>query len=138
MLGYNSKSENFIPPGVAVPGFQHQMSILDRSAVLSSIHSFKQYMKAKPTKWGIKVFILSDATNGYIYRMQVYMGKNLADYGVGVGLCSRVVLELMKGLEDDGHCVFTNNYYTSPQLALTLYNKGINSCGSTVRMAKMI
>ena len=94
--------------------------------------SFKQYMKAKPTKWEIKVFVLSDATNGYIYKMQVYTGKNLGDDSVDVGLCSRVVLELMSGLEDDGHCVFTDNYYTSPQLALTLYNKGINCCG-TVR-----
>ena len=37
--------------------------------------SFKQYMKNKPTKWGIKVFVLSDATNGYIYRLQIYTGK---------------------------------------------------------------
>ena len=28
--------------------------------------AFKQYMKDKPTKWGIKVFVLADATNGYI------------------------------------------------------------------------
>ena len=32
---------------------------------------FKQYMKDKPTKWGIKVFTMSDAANGYIYRLQV-------------------------------------------------------------------
>ena len=25
---------------------------------------FKQYLKDKPTKWGIKVFVLSDATKG--------------------------------------------------------------------------
>ena len=31
--------------------------------------SFKQYMKNKPTKWGIKVFVLSDSQNGYVYRM---------------------------------------------------------------------
>ena len=38
---------------------------------------FKQYMTDKPTKWGIKAFTLSDATNGYAYRLQVYTGKNL-------------------------------------------------------------
>ena len=26
--------------------------------------SIKQYMKDKPTKWGIKVFVLADARNG--------------------------------------------------------------------------
>ena len=39
--------------------------------------AFKQYMKDKPTKWGIKVFVLADATNGYIKAFQVYTGKNV-------------------------------------------------------------
>ena len=38
---------------------------------------FKQCIKDKPTKWGIKAFTLSDATNGYVYRLQVYTGKTL-------------------------------------------------------------
>ena len=38
---------------------------------------FKQYMKDKPTKWGIKVFTLSDAVNGYVYGFQIYTGKIL-------------------------------------------------------------
>ena len=37
---------------------------------------FKQYMKDKSTKWGIKVFVLNDARNGYVYRLQVYTSKN--------------------------------------------------------------
>ena len=35
--------------------------------------SFKQYIKNKPT---IKAFVLSDATNGYMYCMQIYTGNN--------------------------------------------------------------
>ena len=93
--------------------------------------TFKQYMKNKPTKWGIKVFVLSDATNGYVYRLQIYSGKNLESDDVDVGLCSRVLLELMSGL--DGHHLYTDNYYTSPEVYLTLYKKGINCCG-TVRV----
>ena len=91
--------------------------------------SFKQYMKNKPTKWGIKVFVLSDATNGYIYRLQIYTGKNL-ESTVEAGLCSRVLLKLMMGL--DGHQLYTDNYYTSPEVYLQLFNNGINCCG-TVR-----
>ena len=48
------------------------------------------------TQWEIKVFVLSDASNGYVYRFQIYAGKNM-DQGVEVGLCS-VVLELMEGV----------------------------------------
>ena len=36
---------------------------------------FKQYMKDKPTKWGIKVFVLADAMDGYVKAFQVYTGK---------------------------------------------------------------
>ena len=64
--------------------------------------SFKQYMKAKPTKWGIKAFVLSDTTNGYVHRIQIYTGKDM-ESETNAGLCSRVVLGLMSGMEADGY-----------------------------------
>ena len=93
--------------------------------------SFKQYLKDKPIKWGIKVFVLSDAHNGYVYRLQVYTGKDLSNVS-DVGLCTKVVLDLMSGLESFHHELYTDNYYTSPSLYLTLYSRGVNACG-TVR-----
>ena len=95
--------------------------------------AFIQYMKAKPVKWGIKVFVLADAHNGYTYRLQIYTGKQVDETAsASLGLCSRVVLDLIDGMEDDGHTLFTDNYYTSPELYLHLYNSGVNACG-TVR-----
>ena len=47
--------------------------------------TFKQYMKIKLIKWGTKVFILSDATNGYVYRLQIPPGKNFELANVDVG-----------------------------------------------------
>ena len=38
----------------------------------------------------------------------------------------------MEGLEDKGHELYTDNYYTSPELYVHLYEKGIMACG-TVR-----
>ena len=35
------------------------------------------------------------------------------DHSVDVGLCSRVVLELMGGLEELGFELYTDNFYTS-------------------------
>ena len=92
--------------------------------------AFKQYMKAKPTKWGIKVFVLADATNGYIRTFQIYTGKSLEDGNSSVGLCTKVVLDLMSGLEGSGLHLYTDNYYTSPSLYLHLCNRGINACGT--------
>ena len=92
--------------------------------------SIKQYMKDKPTKWGIKVFVLADARNGYTVRLQIYAGKNSNLATNDSGLCSRVVLELLNGLENNCPKVYMDNYYTSPELFLALYNKEVNACGT--------
>ena len=91
---------------------------------------FKQYMKDKPTKWGIKAFVLADARNGYVKRFQVYTGKNAALDASQGGLCTRVVLELLSGLEGDHPKLYVDNYYTSPTLFLRLYKRGVNACGT--------
>ena len=54
-----------------------------------------------------------------------YTGKNAS-----VGLCSHVVLDLMSGLEREGFDLYTDNYYSSPILYPSLYEKGINVCGT--------
>jgi len=43
---------------------------------------FIQYMLKKPQKWGImKVFVLSDAHNGYMYNWHLYTGmKNVCEF----------------------------------------------------------
>ena len=92
---------------------------------------FKQYMKAKPTKWGIKVFVLSDSTNGYVYRFQIYTGKNSAlSSGGDLGLSSKAVLSLLQGIEDKSHKLFMDNYHTFPRLFLNLYDKKVPACGT--------
>ena len=107
-----------------------QVSVDEAMIPVKGRLGFKQYMKDKPTKWGIKVFTLCDATNGYVYQLQVYTGKNLENSSTSVGLCSQVVLDLMAGFDKQGHELYTDNYYTSPLLFLSLHNKGINACGT--------
>ena len=83
----------------------------------------KQYMKDKPTKWGIKVFVLADARNGYTVRLQVYAGINSTISSAAPGLSTRVVLELLDGLETNSPKFYMDNYYTSPELFMALYKK---------------
>ena len=48
----------------------HQCCTIDEAMIpFKGRLGFKQYMKAKPTKWGIKVFVLADAKNGYIKKI---------------------------------------------------------------------
>ena len=34
-------------------------------------------MKDKPTKWDIKVFVISDAMNNYVHQFQIDTGKQV-------------------------------------------------------------
>ena len=78
----------------------HQSCTIDEAMIpFKGRLRFKQYMKDKPTKWGIKVFILADAPTGYVKRLQVYTGKGLDSCVTDVGLCTKVVLDLMKGFD---------------------------------------
>ena len=111
----------------------HQECTIDEAVIpFKDRLAFKLYMKAKPTKWGIKVLVLADATNGYIRTFHIYTGKSLEDGSSSVGLCTKVILDFISGLEGSSLHFYTDYYYTSPSLYLHLYNRGINACG-TVR-----
>jgi len=47
---------------------QRMLSIDEGMVPSKNRLSFKQYCKDKPTKWGIKTFILTDSRNGYLYN----------------------------------------------------------------------
>ncbi len=52
-------------------------------------------------------------------------------------VCTKVVLDLMKGFDHMGVQLYTDNFYTSPLLYYRLYKlQGINACG-TVRSQRV-
>jgi hypothetical protein len=57
--------------------------------------------------------MLADATSAYCWKFDVYVGK----YGIEVnrtfGSSGQVVVNLLRGLESKGYCVFTDNFHTS-------------------------
>ena len=69
----------------------------------------------------ICVFVLTDTRNGYSIRLQ--MEKII----ICRVFCSRIVLELLDGLENKSPKQYMDNYYTSPELFLELYKKGLNA-----------
>jgi len=80
---------------------------------------FKQYIKDKPIKWGIKTFILCESSSGYIVNAEVYTGKVDDDpsYIRNLGVTGSLVVRLCKPFEGQYHCVFTDRFYTSVTLA---------------------
>ena len=84
----------------------------------------KVYMKAKPKKWGIKVFALAGQT-GYVYRFIISGDEQPdddteeEDYADGIGVSGRTVLTLVRNLPQ-GCEVFFDNWFASPALLLRL------------------
>lgn len=73
--------------------------------------SYKQYMKAKLTKWGIKVWVLAESPSGYIYKFDVYLGKS-TDEDAGTRLSHRVVHSLVDSISGVHHHLYMDNFYT--------------------------
>lgn len=103
--------------------------------------SFRVYNKDKPTKWGIKVFVLCDASNGYVSAVEPYMGANTYSTVTDrpdLLVTTKVVLSLVNKLENtvgnvEGYHIFTDRYYTSIELARELYKKNIHLTGTINR-----
>ncbi|XP_065832964.1 piggyBac transposable element-derived protein 4-like [Oscarella lobularis] len=84
---------------------------------------YKQDMKDKPTKWGIKVFILAKSSTGYVYKFDIYTGKK-ANPGEH-GLSTQIVLDLTEGMDGKRHVLYTDIYYSSPTLFDLLWDKNL-------------
>ena len=108
--------------------------VIDESMVLFKGRLiFKQYIKTKRHRFGIKLFVLCDCETGYILDYIVYTGSQTEiDHVETLGVTGSVVTTLMKPYLNKGHTLYTDNYYTSPTLSVYLHNRKTNSCG-TVR-----
>lgn len=106
---------------------------------------FKVYNKDKPIKWGIKIFVASESSTGYICGLEPYLGKQSTDAmdRQDLGVTSRVVLHLVKKLQDDygsveGMHVFTDRFYTNVDLAEALHDMKVHITGTIMRQRKRL
>lgn len=81
---------------------------------------FKVFMPSKPDKYGLKIWVLAEASTGYCYNFQIYTGKGLEGPEKQQGM--RVVLQLSSEL-GPGHNITTDNFFTSYALAHALLNR---------------
>jgi hypothetical protein len=95
--------------------------------------SFKQYIKNKPTKWGLKVFCVCCSATGYLWNASVYLGRTQEDADTptrDVSNTIKAVLTLLSPLSFKNHIVIMDNFYTSVALFMGLLTMGIRACGT--------
>jgi hypothetical protein len=84
--------------------------------------SFKQYLLAKPTKFGVKVWERARPKTGYVHEFQIYVGKPEGQRG-------RVSEDLTSSIKNKNHHIYMGNYFSSPKLFEDLLKDGIYCCG---------
>ena len=117
-----SKIQPFLD--LLVPLFQRhltpsrQLSIDESMIAFRGRVGFRQYIRGKPQPWGIKAYVLSESSTGYMYNLIIYYGKEtLLLARAGLNHTTSVVLTLMSPLAGLGYDLYTDRYYTSPDLA---------------------
>ena len=99
---------------------------------------FKQYNPSKPNKYHIKLYKLCEASSGFVLGLEIHGGK-IDLTGVGpqdptAGKTTQLVFRLLEtcDLLGKGYHLYTDNWYTSPQLLEELHFVDTYGCG-TVR-----
>jgi hypothetical protein len=122
---------------------ENKVSVDESTVGFKGKVSFKVYNKDKPTRWGMKVFVLSESKTGYICAMEPYFGKSTTDRmdRQDLGVTSRIVLHLVSKLKQtygdvEGLHVFTDRFYTNLDLAEALYNWKVHLTGTIMTTRK--
>lgn len=74
------------------------------------------YMKSKPGRYGVKIWVTADAKTAYILNSQVYTSKIVREINQGL----RVVTVLVAPYYGSGRGVTTDNFFTSIPLVNNL------------------
>ena len=99
----------------------------------------KQYVKNKPIKWGFKFWFRCASKTGYLYQLDLYLGKKEK---TEENLGPSVVLKMTECLENSYCTVFFDNFFNSPSLITKLYDRGLYGVGTARKdrlgMPKMV
>ncbi|KAI0229469.1 Chimeric ERCC6-PGBD3 protein [Lamellibrachia satsuma] len=96
-----------------------------------SFSGIKQYMKAKPTKWGFKIWARC-CTSGLLHDFDVYLGKAKdAKEKNPLGVCGGVVTKLCDTLpKQKNYKIYADNLFTSMALLGRLKQEGFQYTGT--------
>lgn len=98
---------------------------------------FRQYMKNKPAKYGLKILTMSDSKTFYVKTMEVYVGKQPQDSPYEISNKPKdVVLRLTRTIHDTLRNITADNWFSSIPSVKELLTKKLTYVG-TLRKNKV-
>ncbi|XP_011146244.2 piggyBac transposable element-derived protein 4-like isoform X2 [Harpegnathos saltator] len=94
---------------------------------------FRQYIKGKRHKYGIKLYVLAEP-NGTILKVHVF--ASTLDETAGKGHAEKIVEKLLEGKLYAGHAIFMDNFYNSYSLAVKLLEQNTYCTGTLNKKRK--
>ena len=112
--------------------YQPRQNVAIDERMVKSRHrsGIRQYIKDKPNKWGIKLWVLADSSNGYTVDFDVYIGRAAGRDVSAKGLGYDVVMKLIRNFLNQGYHLFVDNFYTSVTLFKDLFALGVPATGT--------
>lgn len=104
--------------------------------------AFKMYNPQKPTKWGLRVYVLADCDTGYIATFEPYYGRETTQILTRPDLpfTCRIVMHLIEKLLEksrgSGYHLYTDRYYTGCELACELLKVKVHLTGTVQKNRK--
>jgi hypothetical protein len=94
--------------------------------------SFKQYIKSKPVRWGLKIFCVCCSATGFLWNASIYCGRNDEedDKAKELGATHQMVRTLLQPLALKNHIAHMDNFFTSIPLFNDLARMRIWACGT--------
>lgn len=89
---------------------------------------FRQYIKNKKHKYGIKLYELCES-DGLVMKIKIYSGKS-EETDNNLGHTAGVVLHLLEDYLDKGYTVYMDNFYNSVTLTKLLNTRKTYVCGT--------
>ena len=93
---------------------------------------FRQYIKSKRARFGIKSYEICESLTGYVYDFIMYTGKDTEYTFTDGNQGEKVVLTLLEPLLGKYYKVYTDRFFTSPTLARTLLANNTYICGTVM------
>nr|XP_046231957.1 piggyBac transposable element-derived protein 4-like [Scatophagus argus] len=108
---------------------RRELAVDERMVATKAKTGIAQYMKDKPTKWWMKLFVLAESNSGYTIRFNICTCKSMAasEHGMSYDVVMNLIRPSYLGT---GYHIYMDNFYTSPRLFMDLASMKFGACGT--------